>query len=81
MASCDDIDGLLLARVEGESGRELLGCTAPVSWDSGTRRKPIGSALVGVGLVAARLPLAAAAPIESSVVRDARRAASWSVAL
>jgi predicted secreted Zn-dependent protease len=80
-ASWLEIEGLLRARVEGESGREMLaavGRTGPASSDSGTIRKPIGSLLVTVLLPWSRFgnPRAAAAPMDKSVVRLARRAAS-----
>lgn len=81
MASWLEILGLLRALVDGERGLDVLGWTvSPSSSDSGTNRSPMGSAAI-VGFVAARFPLAAAAPIERRVVRLARSAASWSVAL
>jgi len=80
-ASWLEMEGLLRARVEGESGRDMLaavGRTGPASSDSGTIRKPIGSLLVTVLLPWFRFgrPRAAAAPMDKSVVRLARRAAS-----
>jgi len=76
-ASCEDIDGLLRARVDGVSGRDVFGALGAINSDSGTNRSPIGSFDVIVGPCSRfGRPLAAAAPIESRVVRDARKAAS-----
>jgi hypothetical protein len=75
MASCDEMDGLERARVLGVRGRDEL--AAGMISDSGTRRSETGSFPLG-GLACWRLgrPRAAAAPMESSVVREARSAAS-----
>lgn len=79
-ASWLDIDGLLRARVDGLIGRELFaaGIVGAINSDSGTNRRPIGSLLVIVGGGWFRFgrPLAAVAPIDRRVVREARSAAS-----
>lgn len=80
-ASCEEMEGLERARTEGESGRDELataGGSGPRSSDSGIKRRPIGALLVSTLFPWLRLgrPRAAAAPMESSVVREARRAAS-----
>lgn len=81
-ASALEMEGLLRALVDGDKGRDVLGRGAgPRSSVSETNRRPIGSVLETVGAFS-RLgrPRAAAAPIESKVVREARSAASWSAA-
>jgi hypothetical protein len=80
-ASWLDTEGLLRARVEGLIGLLVFaaGLAGAINSDSGTNRKPIGSLLmVFEGWFRFGSPRAAAAPMERRVVREARRAASWS---
>jgi len=79
-ASWLDIDGLLRARVDGLIGLEVFaaGIVGAINSDSGTNRSSRGSLLVMAVGAWFRLgrPRAAAAPMDRSVVREARRAAS-----
>ena len=79
-ASWLEMLGLLRARVEGVKGLEELAAFdgGPMSSDSGTKRRDIGSLFVMPVLLCSRFgrPRAAAAPIERRVVREARSAAS-----
>jgi hypothetical protein len=77
MASSEEIDGLERARVLGVKGREEFAAGGMIS-DSGTRRRETGSLPPGALVWRLGRPRAAAAPMERSVVREARRAASWS---
>jgi hypothetical protein len=67
--------------VLGVRGLEEFGAfVVPINSDSGTKRRFMGSLLVMGWFPLSRFgrPRAAAAPMERSVVREARRAASWS---
>lgn len=79
-ASWLDIDGLLRARVDGLMGLEAFaaGIVGAINSDSGTNRRPMGSWLVAVpgGWFRLGRPRAAAAPMDKSVVSEARSAAS-----